>query len=518
MQAAPSDTEPVSRTEPPQNPTARAGRALPQAVAALVVVLLLLVIVRLPWAGDLGMHAATIQRLSHNLVHPGNPLVDADTPSPYYSPWMLLLGCVAKITGLSVFVVLRIGAVVGLGLLVTGVWRYVRTLSAHRAAPALALLSLVLLWGPVLFNWSGFLGLNSLALTVSYPSVFALGLAFHFWAWLTRALREPEPAAWGRWAALGLLWALVLLCHQFTGVVSSLGALAMVIAARPSRAVLLRLGAALALGVLLLGLWPYYDFFSLFSAGADLEAIHKPLYEHLAGHFGFVLLGVAALVLRFRRDRWDPLVLFFALGALMFAAGGLSGHYSWGRALPAALVPAQLAAALEAVTAGRRAMGVSPSERSRAWRRSGWACVLGLALAAGAWTQIGTLGYVTGKSALPSVVADKYDTPWVGYHWIMPWVKYGDVVMARTSAARQIPAYGPYTVTPGYPDFFLPDEATRDAAVSRYFAAGTSASERQGILREYKVRWVVGSRNLAGPGLQKVTTGPAHQVLYRVVR
>ncbi|AKJ12788.1 membrane protein [Streptomyces incarnatus] len=491
----------MSRTQSPQG-AARAGRALPQAAAALVVVLLLLVIVRLPWAGDLGMHAATVQRLSHNLFHPGNPLVDADTPSPYYSPWMLVLGLVAKVTGLSVFVVLRLAALVGLSLLVTGVWRYVRTLSAHRAAPALALLSLLFLWGPLLFNWSGFLGLNSLALTVSYPSVFALGLTFHFWAWVTRATREE--AAWGRWLWLGVLWALVLLCHQFTGVVASLGALAMVIAARPARPVLLRLAGALALGMLLLWLWPYYDFFSLFSAGADLEAIHKPLYEDLPARFGLVLLGVAALVLRWRRDRWDPLVLFFLLGVLVFAAGGLSGHYSWGRALPAALIPAQLAAALEVVSAGRRAV------------RAGWACVLGAALVVGAWTQVGTLGYVTGRAALPSVVAAKYRTPWVGYHWITPWVKYGDVVMARTTPARQIPAYGAYTVAPGYPDVFLKDSARREDAVARYFAAGTSAADRAGILRQYDVKWVVGPRSLAGPGLRKVTVGPASQVLYRV--
>nr|WP_142218801.1 hypothetical protein [Streptomyces puniciscabiei] len=492
----------MSRTQSPQG-AARAGRALPQAAAALVVVLLLLVIVRLPWAGDLGMHAATVQRLSHNLFHPGNPLVDADTPSPYYSPWMLVLGLVAKVTGLSVFVVLRLAALAGLSLLVTGVWRYVRTLSAHRAAPALALLSLLFLWGPLLFNWSGFLGLNSLALTVSYPSVFALGLTFHFWAWVTRATREE--AAWGRWLWLGVLWALVLLCHQFTGVVASLGALAMVIAARPARPVLLRLAAALALGMLLLWLWPYYDFFSLFSAGADLEAIHKPLYEDLAARFGLVLLGVAALVLRLRRDRWDPLVLFFLLGVLVFAAGGLSGHYSWGRALPAALIPAQLAAALEVVSAGRRAV------------RAGWACVLGAALAVGAWTQVGTLGYVTGRAALPSAVAAKYRTPWVGYHWITPWVKYGDVVMARTTPARQIPAYGAYTVAPGYPDVFLKDAGRREAAVERYFAAGTSSADRAGILREYDVKWVVGPKSLAGPGLRKVTVGPASQVLYRVL-
>ncbi|MFJ9814283.1 hypothetical protein ACIRU3_03240 [Streptomyces sp. NPDC101151] len=490
------------RAAPPS--TAGAGRALPQAAAALVLVLLLLVIVRLPWAGDLGMHAATVQRLRHSLLHPGNPLVDADTPSPYYSPWMLLLGCLARITSLSVFDVLRIGALVGLGLLVTGVWRYVRTLSDHRVAPALAILCLVFLWGPLLFNWSGFLGLNSLALTVSYPSVLALGLSFHLWAWLTRALRGES--GWGVWLWLGLLWGLILLCHQFTGVVASLGALAVVIAARPGRALLLRLGTAAAMGVVLLALWPYYDFFALFSAGADLEAIHRPLYEHLPGRFGLVLLGVVALGLRLRRDRRDPLVVFFLLGVLVFAAGGLTGHYSWGRALPAVLIPAQLAAALEVVSAGRRTV------------RVGWACVLGAALAVGAWAQAGTLGYVVGRDALPGAVAAKYRTPWVGYQWITPWVKYGDVVMARTVPSRQIPAYGPYTVAPGYPDVFLPDEARRDAAVTRYFAPGTTAGERRDMVREYGVRWVVGGKGAAEPWLRQVASGPDGQVLYQVVR
>ncbi|MFJ3651193.1 hypothetical protein [Streptomyces murinus] len=503
MHAAQSDLE--EQLSSPESPGggARVAHAVPQVAAVLVVALLLAVIVRLPWIGDLGMHAATIQRLGHSLLHPGNPLVDADTPSPYYSPWMLLLGALAKVSGLSVFVVLRIGALVGLTLLVTGIWRYVRTLSAQRAAPALALLSLVLLWGTAVLNWSGFIGLHSLALTISYPSVFALGLSFHFWAWLTRALRER--ASWGRWLALGLLWALILLCHQFTGVVATLGALAMVLSARPGRQVWLRLGAGLVLGAVLLWVWPYYDFFSLFSAGADLEAIHKSLYQHLFARFGLVLLGVVALVPRLRRDRWDALALFFALGALVVAAGGLTGHYSWGRAMPAALIPAQLAAALEAVSAGRRAV------------RAGWACVLGLALAVGFWGQAGTIGYATGRPALPSVLADKYETPWSGYHWITPWVRYGDVVMARTIAARQIPAYGGYTVAPGYPDVFLRDSARRSAAVDRFFAAGTSAAERRGILREYGVRWVVASADLAGPGLRKVTTGPGEQVLYRVV-
>ncbi|MGW1954332.1 hypothetical protein ACWCPI_16500 [Streptomyces sp. NPDC001920] len=485
----------------------RRTTVVPLLGAALVVLLLLLVIVRLPWAGDLGMHAATVERLRHDPADPGNPLVDADTPSPYYSPWMLVLGCLARVSGASVFVVLRVGAVVGLALLVSGVWRYVRTLSARRGAPAVAVLCLVFLWGTSQFAWSGFLGLNSLALTVSYPSVFALGLAFHLWAWLAAAVRAV--AGWGVWVGLGALWAVVLLCHQFSGVVATLGALATVVAARPARAVRLRLAAASAVGVLagavVLRAWPYYDFFALVGAGGDLESVHRALYRDLVARYWLVLLGVAALALRWWRDRLDPLVLFFVLGAAVVALGWVSGHYSWGRALPAVVIPAQVAAALEAAEGWRA-------------RRQTWAGVLAGALAVGAWTQIGTVGYVVPRGALPEAVAAKYREPWVGYHWVTPWVKYGDVVMARTFPARQLPAYGAYTVAPGYPDFFLPDEALREAAVRRYFAAGTTEGVRRAIVEAYGVRWVVDRGGVRDPGLRVVAFGPGGQALYQVVR
>ncbi|MBQ0828948.1 hypothetical protein J5Y05_20975 [Streptomyces sp. RG38] len=470
-------------------------------LAALVLLLLLPVIVRLPWIGDLGMHAATVERLRGDLRHPGNPLVDADTPSPYYSPWTLLLGCVARVTGLSVFIVLRMGALVALTLLVTGVWRYVRTLSRHPAAPPLALLCLVLLWGTTLFTWSGFLALDSFALTVAYPSVLALGLALHLWAWLPRAVAS---GGWGTWIALGVLWAVILLVHQFSGVVASLGALATVLAARPERRRLLRPAVGLAAGMLVLWWWPYYDFFALVGAEDGLEPVHRALYRDLLGRYWLVLLGVAALGARFRRVRRDPLVLFFVLGVAVFAAGGLTGHWSWGRVLPAALIPAQLAAALEAL------------EPARPRVRAAWATALAGSLAVGAWAQAGTVGHATGRAALPRVVGAEYRRPWTGYHWITPWVRRGDVVMARVAPSRQIPAYGAYTVAPGYPDVFLADAADREAAVDRYFAPETAADVRRETERRYGVRWVVDRDGALGMDaeLREVARGPHGQVLY----
>ncbi|OKK12286.1 hypothetical protein [Streptomyces sp. CB02400] len=488
--------------------SAVAGRTVALAVVGLVLVLMVLmalVIVRLPWVGDLGMHAATVQRLRHSPLDPGNPLVDADTPSPYYSPWMLLLGTVARTPGLSVFVVLRLAAVAGLALLVTGVWRYVRTLSAHRAAPALALLSLLLLWGTTPFLWSGFLGLHSLALTVSYPSTFALGLTFHFWAWLAGALRRE--AGWPVWSGLGVLWGVILLCHQFSGVVATVGAVATVLAAgRGGRVVWPRLGAGTVVGAVVLWVWPYYDFFALFgAAGGGLDAVHRGLYGHPVARYGLVLVGVVALVPRWWRDRWDPLVLFAGLGVAVVGVGWVSGHYSWGRALPAVVIPAQLAVALEVVGAGRRGV------------RAGWAVLLAGGLLVGGWGQVGVLGYVVPRGGLPAGVEERYRVPWAGYQWITPWVRYGDVVMAEGRAARQVPAYGPYTVAPGYPDFFLSDEERRVAVTGVYFEERTPSSVRRGIEREYGVRWVVGGGGgLDDGGLRVVARGPEGQVLYAV--
>ncbi|MET9159237.1 hypothetical protein ABZX56_16040 [Streptomyces parvulus] len=475
---------------------------LPQAGAALVLLLLVLVVVRLPWIGDLGMHAATLQRLRHDLLHPGNPLVDADTPSPYYSPWTVPLGWLAGVTGFSVFTVLRIGAVVSLAVLVWGVWRYARTLSARPAVPPLALLALVLLWGTTEFSWSGFLGLHSLALTVAYPSVLALGLAFHLWTWLTRA------RGWGAWLGCGVLWAVILLVHQYSGIVASLGALAVVIGARHAgRRVWARVAGGLALGVAVLWVWPYYDIFALFGAGDGMDEVHRSLYRDLWARYWLVLVGVAALVVRWRRDRRDVLVLFFALGLLVFAAGWVSGHWSWGRVLPAVVIPAQLAVAVEVGETGRRV----------------WAGVLGVALVVGAWGQVGVLGFAVGREALPGVLAERYREPWEGYGWITPWVGYGDVVMAREFPSRLIPATGAYTVAPGYTDFFLDDEGERVGAVRRYFSVGVegvSGSVRRGIEREYGVRWVVdrGVGVRGDEGLRVVRRGPGGWVLYAVVK
>lgn len=480
--------------------------------AVLVVGLLALMAVRLPWVGDLGIHAATLQRLRHDLSSPGDPLVDADVPSPYYSPWMLLLAVGGKVAGLGVFGTLHVAAVVDLVLLVSGIRAFVRTLTARPAAVPLALLTVMLLYGWQLFTWSGFPGLTSLALCLAYPSTFAMGAMFHLWA-LTRRSLERERGLPG-FLGLGLLLALILLSHQFTGVVTVLGLAGVVGGARPwpSRAVWLRMAAAGVLAAAVLAVWPYYSFFGLLGVGG-LDAVHRPLYAHLVGRFGLLVLGVVALGLRFRRDRRDPLVILFVLGALLYTAGGVTGHYALGRVMPALFFSAQIALAVEA------ADGREPLVRRVL------APLAAAGLLVGCWAQTGTLSYVLRPAAIPPPLRHApTQHAWAAYTWILPHVAYGDVIMTEDfQALRQAPAYGAFTVKPGWPDFFLPGQSRRAADTARYFAPGTSRGTRLALLREYRVRWVIEKRGTPGglpptdPALRLTAHGPNGELLLRVL-
>ncbi len=478
----------------------------------LVVTAFVFMVIRLPWTGDLGVHAATIQRLRHDLVHPGNPMVDSATDSPYYSPWMVFLSLVAKATNLDTFHILRLAAVLSLVLLFTGVWFFTRTFTDRRVAPPLAVLCVLFLWGTKGFAWSGFLGFGSLGLIMSYPSVFTLALGMHFLALLRLALRRGSATGWQSYLGLGVLWAVLMLSHQFSGVVITLGAIGVLGGARPwpVKETWFKLIGAVVAGLAVLALWPYYSFFSLFGIGG-LEDIHKVLYNNLFPVYGLVMVvGVVALGMRFARDRRDPLVLWFLVALAMVTAGWFLDKWSYGRVLPAVVIPAQIAAAIAAAEAGRKLVKVL------------FGTALAVALAMGLWGQRSGLGFILRQDALSTTITEGTWQPPRTYHWVAEHAKYGDVFMTDWKAAQKLPAFGFYTVTVPYPDFFLPDEDERVADTKRYFTEGTSREERLELLQEYDVKWVLQWKDQPGlpegdPALRKVETGPNGQTLYRVV-
>ncbi|MEU9134383.1 hypothetical protein AB0D33_00170 [Streptomyces sp. NPDC048404] len=456
---------------------------------------------RIPLCCDAGQHAAVVERLRADLLHPRHPMADLPgAGSPYYSPYAVAQGALARLTGLGGWALVRLSGPVNLLVLLTGIGRFTRVLTPRRSAPVLCLFAMVLLWGTERAWWSGYLGLMSMTGSLGYPSTFAIGLAFWAWAFTGRRaagsgglVRFVGPGGLGgRWgyAALGALYGLILLVHPITSIAAVLGGVAFVAGGqrgwRPAVAGRWLLAGAVAL--LVAYCWPYFDVFAL-TGDRSVDAMHERLYEGMPGHFWLALTGAPALWLRARRVRrggghgWrDPLVLMFALECAVVAYGWVSGHYTYGRILGLTLVPLQFA------------LGVELAE-PRPW--GPWRRLLGGAAAAGALTGFLTVhaGAVVPRSLDPV----GFDQPprWPTYDWAARHIRPGEAVIADGYySVHLLAGYGPDLVAPAWPDPALAESERlrRLAAVRAFLDPSSTRAERAAVARRYHARWLLLTR------------------------
>ncbi|CAM5471650.1 Integral membrane protein OS=Streptomyces alboniger OX=132473 GN=CP975_13515 PE=4 SV=1 [Streptomyces alboniger] len=446
---------------------------------------------RVPMCCDFGQHAAVVERLKDDLLHPAHPMADLPGEgSPYYSPYAVVQGLFAQVTGLAGWEVVKLGGPLNLLVLLTGIGRFVRVLTPRPWAPVLALGAMVLLWGTRMAWWSGYLGLMSMTGNLGYPSTFAIGLAFWAWAWAGALARDPRgglrprdlrPRDLRPYVGLGALCGLILLIHPISSVAAVIGVVAFAASglARgggPRTAV--RWAVTALTAVVLASVWPYYSVFSLVG-DESVDWIHRQLYVEMPQRFWLALLGLPALWLRFRRNRSDPLVLMFALDCLVVAYGWFSGHYTYGRILGLTLVPLQFALAIELA-----------APRTWGWRRGA------LAGAAALGACVGFLQIQAGAVVPRALDPIGFDQPprWPSYGWAVGHMRHGDVVLTDGyRPTRSVPGYGANLVAPAWPDASL-DEGARNRrleAVRAYLAPGSTRAERTAIVRRYGVRWLL---------------------------
>ncbi|MEU1182636.1 hypothetical protein ABZ464_34385 [Streptomyces sp. NPDC005820] len=448
---------------------------------------------RVPLCCDAGVHAAVVERLKADLLHPRHPMADLPgAGSPYYSPYAVAEGVFARLTGLTGWEVLRVAGPLNLVVLLTGVGRFVRALTPRPWAPVLALAAMTLLWGTERAWWSGYLGLMSMTGNLGYPSTFAIGLAF--WAWALTAARACDARlvryvgpdglrGFTGYAGVGALYGVILLVHPITAVAAVTGGVAVVLGLQREwrSAVAARWAVTATTALLVAAAWPYFDVFALAGDGS-VDGMHRRLYDDPAGHFWLALLGLPALGARARRSARDPLVLMFALDCLVVVYGFVSGHYTYGRILGLTLVPPQFALAAE--LAAPRPWGV--------WRRA-----LGAVAAAGAC--LGLLTVQAGAVVPRSLDPVGFDQPprWPAYDWAARHIGPGEVVITDGYfAVHAIAGYGPNLAAPAWPDAALDERARlrRVADVRAYLAPGSTRAGRAAIVRRYRVRWLLLTR------------------------
>ncbi|MFI6941640.1 hypothetical protein ACIBI4_20390 [Streptomyces sp. NPDC050418] len=442
---------------------------------------------RIPVCCDFGQHAAVVERLKASLTDPAHPMAAAPGDgSPYYSPYAVLQGLFAQVSGLAGWQVVKLSGPVNLLVLLTGLNRFVKALTPNRWAPLLALACMVLLWGTQMAWWSGYLGLMSLAGHLPFPSTLAIGLTFWAWSWTARLTRDGGRTV--SYAGLGALGGLILLIHPISSVGAMIGVVAFVpgwgvrggtrtVAGPRLRPVAGWAVASVAAVVVVLS-WPYYSLFDLLGDGS-IDGMHRALYDAMPERFWLAFLGLPALVARWRRDRRDPLVLMFALGALTIAYGWISGHYTYGRIMGLTLIPLQFALAIELT-----------GPRPWTWGRRALAALCGAGLVLGFLT-------VQAGAVLPRAWDPVgFDQPprWPSYAWAARHIAPGEVVLTNGyRATRSLPGFGPNLVAPAWPDPAMreTERARRSGAVRRYLDPASSVAERAQVVREFHVRWLL---------------------------
>ncbi|WP_199549312.1 hypothetical protein [Streptomyces sp. N35] len=430
---------------------------------------------RVPICCDFGQHAAVVERLKADLFDPAHPMAAAPGDgSAYYSPYALLQGLFAKVTGLAGWQVVKLSGPVNLLVLLTGLGRFMRALTPNRWAPLLALACMVLLWGTKMAWWSGYLGLMSMTGHLPFPSTFAIGLTF--WAWALTARLARNGGSLFSYAGLGALCGLILLVHPVSATAAAIGVAALVL----GRARWIAPGWALTVAVagLLVLAWPYYSVFSL-AGDSSMDAMHRKLYTALPERLWLALLALPALAARWRRDRRDPLVLMFALGGLTIAYGWVSGHYIYGRVIQLTMMSLQFALAIELT-----------GPRPWTWGRRV------LAAACGAGIALSFFSVQAGAVVPRALDPVGFDQPprWPSYSWAARHIAPGEVVLTDSDQAlRSLPGYGPNLVAPPWPDSSMaePERALRKQAVARYLTPGATPAERAAIVQRYGVRWLL---------------------------
>jgi hypothetical protein len=232
--------------------------------------------------------------------------------------------------------------------------------------------------------------------------------------------------------------------------------------------------------------WPYYPFFELFFRQAHIfHGSNQPMYHGVLSAVCFALPALPFLALRMKSNWRDPLGLMFVGLLSIYAYGGLSEKWSYGRVMPGIMLVAHMALAREA------------SEWEWRWRNFLISPVVRRRI-----TALGAVGVVAvcltlyfDVFGLSAMIGKRWFPPqrntYNEYLFLSRFTGQYEVVLADIHTAWPVPCFGGKTVAALHPLAFVPDHDKRREDVGTFFRNHTSNSDRWKILRSYKVNYIL---------------------------
>lgn len=467
---------------------------------------------RQEWTGDVRLYLAGLAELARDPWHPRHEAMPVSGAySAAYTPFLLGLAGVARLTGSSPLQALRFAAVLNLLLYVLAVLSFFRAFSRspRSLVPPVVFLLCSALLRDRMFIWSSDTSAASLRFVAAYPSTFAWALAL-FALTLTKRLLEAESRHLLRAAGLALLIALLYLSHALTGsfVLVSVGALALSTGRleRPQLAVLLAFAGAFLLALS----WPYYDLLGHRAYLSTEE--HAPFAGKELSSFlrAYVLAGWALVLMRAPRSSLALISCWLASVGALYTLEAMGVSYAARFGFFAAFFA--FAVVAEGASFAVEALGRRPAAASSFLLALGLALLLSPGLRAEARRGRPLLGPLELLAAPAPADPLDQDAPaladaLLATDVVMMPVDHLAFDLAALTGARVV--LSPFASR-------VPDAAEREAAVRAFFDQGTSVTARQEILQRYEVSVVLAPRSVP---LGDIAGGSAVEIgAYRLIR
>lgn len=465
------------------------------------------------WTADAWEHAAALRALLTDPLHPPNPHLHSDESSARFGPVFVLLAFIGRAAGLDQFALLTIYALFNMAFFLAGNWLFLRRYFASEVVPLIGLFIFLFAWGSGNF-WTGYYSFYALQFNAYTPSGFAVsGVFWLLWgAMLAEDARQGGRAgrAFAIMALCGLFAAMLLLVHPLAGTFS-LGTLMLFLALRGSLSLAHRVQFLLVVAVAASStalIWPYYSLLhAMFGDGGWEDPAWRWSFIHRIFYAPYqVLHTLGPIVLSL------PLFVYYALRRqhLFSVIGGglMLFFYSLDLFVSFPLGHRFLSffcfyAHLLMIAASADLIAAWPALGGRARRAL---AVSGAALAV--LLVAGQSAHLARDYLSRSLMARGMPEP---VPHLFRWYRLDDIsgIMKQIAAVVPpeavviapkyefeedinfvMPAFTGKVVLQERPNPLVDTAAERAQANRRFFSPGTSAEERQAILRRYDVRFI----------------------------
>jgi len=203
---------------------------------------------------DLWQHLSALRSLTADPLHPENPFVNSAEPSRQFHPYWVAMALLARLFHWSPMQAIAVASYLCAIVLGWGFYAFGRAYFRSAWGPLVLLLCCTLAWSlPI--SHTGYINVATLIEGASYPAPMLVGLSMLLWALVIRSFEKPR-LVW----AVAPLAALMFTTHQLGAGIGFIVALSLALG-WPTGSLRHRImiGGAIAVGVGLSSLWPYFN-------------------------------------------------------------------------------------------------------------------------------------------------------------------------------------------------------------------------------------------------------------------